>query len=53
MTDEFSYQIDVIIDRPRAQTVLKEIGISEAEFRNLEGSFISIKVIVKSQNCGK
>ena len=47
ITDESSYQIDVVIHQPRTQAVLEETGVTEDEFRNLGGYFVSIKVMAK------
>jgi SAM-dependent methyltransferase len=47
ITDESSYQIDVVIHKPRTQAVLEETGVTEDEFRNLGGYFVSIKVMAK------
>jgi ubiquinone/menaquinone biosynthesis C-methylase UbiE len=47
VTDESSYQIDVVIDKPRTQAVLEETGVTEDEFKNLGESFVSIKVMAK------
>ncbi len=47
ITDESSYQIDVVIHKPRTQAVLEETGVTEDEFRKLEGYFVSIKVMAK------
>jgi arsenite methyltransferase len=47
ITDESSYQIDVVIHKPRTQAVLEETGVTEDEFWNLGGYFVSIKVMAK------
>jgi arsenite methyltransferase len=47
ITDESSYQIDVVIDKPRTQALMEETGVTEEEFRKLGGSFVSIKVMGK------
>ena len=47
VTDESSYQIDVVINKPRTQALLKETGVTEEEFKKLGGFFVSIKVMGK------
>ncbi len=47
VTDESSYQIDVIIDKPRIKALMEETGATEEEIRKLGGYFVSIKVMGK------
>jgi ubiquinone/menaquinone biosynthesis C-methylase UbiE len=47
VTDESSYQIDVVINKPRTQAVIEEAGITMEEFKKIGGSFVSIKVTGK------
>ncbi len=47
VTEESSYQIDVVIDKPRTQALMEETGVTEGEMKNLGGSFVSIKVMAK------
>jgi arsenite methyltransferase len=47
VTNETSYQLDVVINKPRTQALLEETGITQEEFKKLGGSFISIKVMGK------
>ncbi len=47
VTDESSYQLDVVINKPRKQTLLDDTGVTEEEFRKLGGFFVSIKVMGK------
>ena len=47
VTDETSYQLDVVINKPRTQAVIEEAGITMEEFKKIGGSFVSIKVTGK------
>jgi arsenite methyltransferase len=47
VTDETSYQVDVVITKPRTQAVIEEAGITMEEFKKIGGSFVSIKVTGK------
>ncbi|HWR27232.1 MAG TPA: arsenite methyltransferase [Candidatus Thermoplasmatota archaeon] len=47
VTDETSYQVDVVINKPRTQAVIEEAGITMEEFKKIGGSFVSIKVTGK------
>jgi ubiquinone/menaquinone biosynthesis C-methylase UbiE len=47
VTDESSYQLDVVINKPRTQALLEETGVTEEEFKKLGGYFVSIKVMGK------
>lgn len=47
VTDESSYQIDVVIEKPRTQALMEETGVTEEEIRNLGGYFVSIKAMGK------
>jgi len=47
VTDESSYQLDVVINKPRKQTLLDDTGVTEEEFRELGEFFVSIKVMGK------
>jgi arsenite methyltransferase len=47
VTDESSYKLDVVINKPRTQALLDETGVTEEEFRKLGGFFVSIKVMGK------
>jgi arsenite methyltransferase len=47
VTDESSYQLDVVINKPRTQAVIEEAGITMEEFKKIGGSFVSIKVTGK------
>ncbi len=47
VTDETSYQLDVVINKPRTQAVMEEAGITMEEFKKIGGSFVSIKVTGK------
>lgn len=47
VTDESSYQIDVVIDKPRTQALMEETGATKDEIRKLGGYFVSIKVMGK------
>ncbi|DAC72746.1 MAG TPA: arsenite S-adenosylmethyltransferase [Thermoplasmata archaeon] len=45
VTNESSYQLDVVITKPRTQALMDETGITQEEFKKLGGSFVSIKVM--------
>lgn len=45
VTNESSYQLDVVITKPRTQALMDETGITQEEFKRLGGSFVSIKVM--------
>jgi ubiquinone/menaquinone biosynthesis C-methylase UbiE len=45
--NETSYELNVVIDKPRTKALIKETGITEEEFNNLGGYFVSIKVTGK------
>ena len=47
VTDESSYHLDVVINKPRTQAVIEEAGITMEEFKKIGGSFVSIKVTGK------
>jgi SAM-dependent methyltransferase len=47
VTDESSYKLDVVINKPRTQAVIEEAGITMEEFKKIGGSFVSIKVTGK------
>jgi ubiquinone/menaquinone biosynthesis C-methylase UbiE len=47
VTDEASYKLDVVINKPRTQAVIEEAGITMEEFKKIGGSFVSIKVTGK------
>lgn len=47
VTDESSYQLDVVINKPRTKALLEETGVTEEEFKKLGGYFVSIKVMGK------
>ncbi len=47
VTDETSYQLDVVINDAKAQAVITEAGITEEEFKKLAEYFISIKIQAK------
>ena len=45
--DEISYQVNMVINKPRTEAFFKETGVTEEEFHTLGGYFVSIKVIGK------
>jgi arsenite methyltransferase len=47
VTNETSYQLDVVINKSRTQALLEETGTTQEEFKKLGGSFVSIKVMGK------
>jgi len=47
VTNETSYHLEVMISKPRTQSVLEETGITLEEFKKFGGYFVSIKVMGK------
>lgn len=47
ITDETAYEMNVVIDKPKTKAIIEEAGITQGEFENLGGYFVSIKVTGK------
>jgi arsenite methyltransferase len=47
VTNEETYQLNVVINKPKTKAIIEEAGITKEEFNNLGGYFVSIKVIGK------
>lgn len=47
VTNETSYELNVVINKPQTQAIIEETGITQEEFSQLGGYFVSIKVTGK------
>jgi arsenite methyltransferase len=47
VTNETSYELNVVINKPRTKALIKEAGITQEEFEKLGSYFVSIKVTGK------
>lgn len=47
VTNETSYELNVVINKPKTKAIIDEAGITQEEFKNLGGYFVSIKVTGK------
>jgi arsenite methyltransferase len=47
VTNEVSYDLNVVINEPKTKAIIEEAGITQEEYKNLGGYFVSIKVTGK------
>ena len=47
VTNETSYELNVMINKPKTKAIIDEAGITQDEFKNLGGYFVSIKITGK------